>query len=449
MYCGELQKRHVGEKVVLQGWAHNIRKHRKVAFIDLRDREGLVQITCGPDQALSIHPEYVLEITGTVHARPAGTENPDMFTGEVEVHAEQITVLNESKTPPFEISEHCTASEEVRLKHRYLDLRRPQLQRNMKMRHEIIKIAREFFYDHRFMELETPFLTKSTPEGARDFLVPSRLSQGSFYALPQSPQLFKQLFMVAGFDRYFQIAKCFRDEDLRADRQPEFTQIDVEMSFVDEIDVMAHTEQLVQNIVCLTTKEYIPIPFPRMSYTAAMRDYNTDKPDLREKTGQKFAFCWVIRFPLFEHTVDRKWVSVHHPFTAPELSSERNLLGDGEELPLNRHRSRSYDLVLNGVEVGGGSIRIHRADLQRTIFSILGIGPEEQREKFGFLLDALEYGAPPHGGIALGLDRLVAILAREDSIRDVIAFPKTQSGADPMSGAPAPVDLRQLKELGL
>ncbi len=585
MYCGQVRSEHVGKKITLTGWVHNRRDHGGVIFIDLRDREGLVQLVFHPERADvfarggSLRGEFVLEISGEVKPRPAGTENANLGTGQIEVWVEAVEVLNESRTPPFEISEFSNASEDVRLKHRYLDLRRPPLQKNLMLRHKITQASRDYLAQNGFLELETPFLTKSTPEGARDFLVPSRMSPGEFYALPQSPQLFKQLFMVAGFDRYYQVARCFRDEDLRADRQPEFTQIDIEMSFCDEEDIIGLIEGLIKKVFKDALGKDVDTPFLRLSYDEAMRRFGSDKPDMRyameicdvssvfAKTGFKvfagalaaggvvraicfkggasmsrteidkltewiktfgakglawvkytdagpestitkfftpeelsglqksteaqsgdivffgadqapvvsaymgalrvelakragltknknvFKFLWVEKFPLFEYSAEEKrYVSVHHPFTRPDESSEKEMLA--QDAPLSGEklaavRSRAYDIVLNGTELGGGSLRIHRSALQSKIFDILQISSESARSKFGFLLDALEFGAPPHGGIALGLDRFVALLAGEDSIRDVMAYPKTQKGTDPMSGAPSPVEAIQLRDVGL
>jgi aspartyl-tRNA synthetase len=586
VYCGQVRKDHAGKPIHLFGWVHNRRDHGGVLFVDLRDREGVVQLVFHPDRkdifkaAEGIRSEFVLEVTGEVRPRPAGTENPNLATGEIEVWVESFEVLNESKTPPFEISEFSNASEDVRLRHRYLDLRRPPLQKNLLLRHKVTQVTRDYLVKNGFLELETPFLTKSTPEGARDFLVPSRLNLGSFYALPQSPQLFKQLFMVAGFDRYYQIARCFRDEDLRADRQPEFTQIDLEMSFVDEEDVIGLVEGLIRDVFRHCLGREVEIPFPRLSHEEAMRRFGSDKPDLRygmeihdvsdvfRNTGFKvfsgalaaggvvralcykggaamsrteidkltdwvktfgakglawikitdkgpessiakflsekevedlpravdaqkgdiiffgadaaeavsaylgplrvelakrgglvkqaeglFKFCWVLDFPLFEYSAqDKKWNSVHHPFTRPAAVDEEafaSLPDEKLEEAARRAKSRAYDIVLNGTELGGGSLRIHRKALQEKIFRFLSISPESARAKFGFLLDALEFGAPPHGGIALGLDRFVALLAGEESIRDVMAYPKTQKGTDPLSGAPSPVEEGQLKDLAL
>ncbi len=562
-YCGQVNRDHLAQTVTLCGWAHRRRDHGGVIFIDLRDREGLVQVVCDPQHAETfataetIRSEFVLKITGRVRARPEGTENPNLPTGAIEVIADQIEILNPSLTPPFQLDDE-NLSENIRLTYRYLDLRRPPMQANMRLRYKVAKAMRDFLDTNGFIELETPMLTRSTPEGARDYLVPSRIHAGMFFALPQSPQLFKQLLMVAGFDRYFQITKCFRDEDLRADRQPEFTQVDIETSFMSEAEITGMVEAMIRDMFKRVQGIDLPDPFPRMTYAEAMGRFGSDKPDMRValelteltdvmrevefkvfreaanlKDGRvaclrvprggelsrkdiddltefakiygakglayikvnelakgmeglqspivKFlpeaavketlsrAGCqdgdivffgadrakivndtlgalrvkigherghavkewkplWVVDFPMFEYDdqADR-WVALHHPFTAPMLGHEDLLTSDpGKAL------SRAYDLVLNGWEVGGGSVRIHR---------------EEVQEKFGFLLDALQYGAPPHGGLAFGLDRLVALMAGAESIRDVIAFPKTQRANDLMTQAPNTVSEAQLKEL--
>jgi aspartyl-tRNA synthetase len=387
----------------------------------------------------------VIKVKGKVNRRPEGTTNPKLSTGEIEIMAQDLEILNRSLTPPFEIEENLDVTEEMRFKYRYLDLRRKKIFNNFILRHNLYKIIRTFLDKEGFIESETPILTKSTPEGARDYLVPSRLNPGQFYALPQSPQLFKQILMVAGIERYYQIAKCFRDEDLRADRQPEFTQLDLEMSFVGEEDIFSLTEQLIQLIFKEIKGIDIKVPFSRITFTEAQNRYATDKPDLRKELNAEFAFVWVIDFPLFKYNLEEKrWESEHHPFTSPR-HQDLDIL---EKTP-EKVKARSYDLVLNGMEVGSGSIRIHNQELQEKIFKIIGINKQQARKRFGFLLEAFQFGAPPHGGIAFGLDRLMAILSGEESIREVIAFPKTQKAFCPLTGAPSDVDERQLKELGL
>ena len=575
-YCGNLNISHADKEVILMGWAHRRRDHGGVIFIDLRDREGMVQIVFNPDSGEAVHGEahkirneFVLAVKGTVRKRPQGMENPALKTGEIEIIVSELEIMNESKTPPFSFDEE-EISENVRLKYRYLDLRRPALQQKLFLRSKLAAATRNYFDKNGFIEVETPFLTKSTPEGARDYLVPSRIYNGMFYALPQSPQLFKQLLMVSGFDRYYQIVKCFRDEDLRADRQPEFTQIDVEMSFITEEDIIQIMEGLMAQIFKVCLDRELKLPFPRLSYHDAVNRYGKDNPDTRfdmelvditsivsnsgfklfqevvaaggivkaikveqasglsrkdldelkdyvavygakglawarinatdwtspiykflrpeevEKINKAMgtkesdiiffvadvprvvndslgnlrlhlakklnlfkpddlAFSWITEFPLMEYSdSEKRYVSMHHPFTSPVLEDVAFLNSQPGKV-----RARAYDLVLNGSEIGGGSIRIHRKDLQAQVFKVLGLSNEEARSKFGFLLDALEYGAPPHGGIAFGLDRLTMIMTHAESIRDVIAFPKTQKAACLLSDAPSKVSIEQLMELSL
>lgn len=584
MECGQIREGHIGSRVTVAGWVFRRRDHGGLIFIDLRDRSGLLQVVFSPEASQEEHNnahdlrgEYVIAVSGTIRKRPAGTENPNLPTGAVELSADSLTVLNESAPLPYPMEEAADASESLRLKHRYLDLRRPELLQNLILRHRTAKFIRDFLDERKFLEIETPMLTKSTPEGARDYLVPSRLNPGQFYALPQSPQLFKQILMVAGLERYFQIVKCFRDEDLRADRQPEFTQVDLEMSFVDREDVMALIEEMLAGLFRSVLNLDVQTPFERLAYRDSMERFGNDKPDLRfglelrdmadlagsgsfkvfldvldsggrvkaingigmaglsrkeidllteeaksfgagglawikvkdgfespiakffpagvlsqmadrlgagdgdlmlfvadqEKVvhdvlsrlrlelGKRlnliqpgFRFAWVLDFPLLEwDPEEQRFQAMHHPFTAPAdedlgpLSSVDMSHRPSPGSPLAAVRAKAYDIVLNGYEIGGGSIRIHRRDVQRRMFEVLGIGEDEARTKFGFLLDALDFGAPPHGGIALGLDRLVMLMVGASSIRDVIAFPKTQKAFCLMSGAPSAVEPKQLREL--
>ena len=576
-HCNELGIQDEGSEVVLMGWVQRRRDHGGVIFVDLRDREGMTQVVFNPEVNAGVHAkahvirsEYVLGVRGKVARRLEGMANPNLVTGEIEIMVDELKILNAAVTPPFQIEESLDVSENIRLTHRHIDLRRPQLQKNLMTRHRVTDAVRRYLNDTGFLDIETPFLTRSTPEGARDYLVPSRVNPGQFYALPQSPQLFKQLLMISGFDRYYQIVRCFRDEDLRADRQPEFTQIDMEMSFVGEEDVMAVAEGMMKTVFKQVLDRDLAPPFPRLTYAEAVGRYGLDKPDtrfgmelrdisdivagsgfkvfadvvkkggivkavnakgcvdmtrkeiddltdfvavyrakglayikvredqwqspiakfftdeekaamaerldmvpgdlvffgadqpkvvnealghLRGHLGQKlglidedrFDFLWVTHFPLMEYDeTEKRYQALHHPFTAP-LEEDFDLLAED---PL-KVRSRAYDLVLNGNEVGGGSIRIHRTDLQEKVFSALGLAPEDYQEKFGFLLSALESGAPPHGGIAFGLDRLVMLLCGQPSIRDIIAFPKTQKAACLLTGAPSDAAKAQLEELSL
>jgi aspartyl-tRNA synthetase len=572
--CGQLRKSDVGKTVKLAGWVHSYRDHGGLVFIDLRDRDGLTQLvfdtdTCGKahhDESRKLRSEWVISVHGTVVARGADLVNPKLPTGEIEIRVKDLEVLSTSPTPPFTPDEHETVSEDKRLAFRYLDLRRPEMQANLRTRSRATKIMRDYLADLGFWEIETPFLTKSTPEGARDFIVPSRLVPGSFYALPQSPQLFKQLLMVSGCDKYMQIVRCFRDEDPRADRQAEFTQLDVEMSFIDRENIIAIMEGLLRKIWKDILGKDIPNPIPHMPYDEAMSKFGSDRPDLRfgmplhdvtdlgqktdfgvfknaamvkviavpgggklsrketdalaewakgfgakglavtkvtaagldtgvakflapiaaeliQRTGAKdgdllcfaadkpkivhkvlgelrlkmardlkmtpsdeFAWLWVVDFPAFEFDeTEKRFAATHHPFTAPQ-DADLAKLDSRDPAVVESIKSKAYDIIVNGSEVGGGSIRIHRMDIQQKVFSLLGIDDAAQRAKFGFLLDALHYGAPPHGGIALGLDRVIMILRGTSNIRDVIAFPKTQSGADLMCGSPSPVDEKQLRE---
>ena len=581
-YCGLVNAAHLDQTVTLCGWAHRRRDHGGVIFIDLRDREGLIQVVCDPDRkdtfatAERIRNEFVLKITGMVRRRPEGTANPSLTSGEIEVLAQDIEILNHAATPPFQLDED-NLSENVRLTHRVIDLRRPQMQKNMMLRYKVAMAFRRFLDAQGFIDIETPMLTKSTPEGARDYLVPSRVHAGQFFALPQSPQLFKQMLMVAGFDRYYQITKCFRDEDLRADRQPEFTQVDIETSFLGETEITAIMEELIRTVFRETLGADLPNPFPRISHAEAMARYGSDKPDLRvklefteltdlmkkvdfkvfraaaeladgrvaalripgggsltrkeiddyttfvaiygakglayvkvnekakgaeglqspilkflpadivaqilERTGARdgdlvffgadrakvvndalgalrvkighekgaaggyleggWRPLWVVDFPMFEYDEeDKRWVALHHPFTSPKDGHEAFIDTDP-----GKCLAKAYDLALNGWEIGGGSVRIHREEVQSKVFRALAIGAEEAEQKFGFLLDALKYGAPPHGGLAFGLDRIVTMMTGAESIRDVIAFPKTQRAQCLLTNAPGPVDEKQLREL--
>jgi len=435
-----------GKEVVLFGWVNSIRDHGKIVFIDLRDRSGLVQIVGQKEDWPDLKTEFVLRVRGKVKERPAGLVNADLITGKVEIALEEVKVLATAKDLPFDIyGSGAKINDTIRLKYRYLDMRRSRLQENLRRRHQLLHSFRQHLTKDGFWEIDTPNLSKSTPEGARDFLVPSRLQPGRFYALPQSPQQYKQLLMVGGVEKYFQIATCFRDEDLRADRQLEFKQIDIEMSFVDREDVLKKTETLIKKVMADLGGEIAVDSFPRLTYQEAMDKYHTDKPDLRKKKGSsELAFCWVLDFPLFEKTATKMITPVHHPFTSPN-PADLPLL-DKEPFKV---RSWQYDLVCNGWEVGGGSIRITDPVIQSRIFQILGHSQEEIEQRFGHLLEAFEYGVPPHGGIALGFGRLLALLAGETNIREVIPFPVNASGITAVMNAPTSVDQEQLEELGI
>jgi len=454
---------YLNKEITLFGWVDSRRDHGKIIFIDLRDKTGLVQLVFSPDKkeiydlADKLRPEWVIEIIGQVNSRPKGMENPKLTTGTVEIEVTNLKVITEAQTPPFDLAtDGQEIGEDVRLKYRYLDLRRNRMKKNLVHRHQFIKFIRDYLTNKDFVEVETPNLTKSTPEGARDYVVPSRLDPGKFYALPQSPQQYKQLLMVAGLERYFQIARCFRDEDTRGDRQPEFTQLDLEMDFPSQEDILSLIENLFKDLVekLYPEKKIQQFPFPRLTCREAMEKYQSDKPDLRKGKNDKneLAFAFIVDFPLFEWKEEEKrFDAVHHPFTRPKFENNENInqvikrLKQDPSKPL----AQQYDFILNGYEIGGGSLRIHEAELLEAIFEIMGHKKEVIYQKFGHLLEAFSYGVPPHGGIALGLDRILMILENEPSIREVIAFPKTGDGRDLMMNAPSEVDDKQLKDLHL
>lgn len=446
----------VGSEVELYGWIDVRRDHGKVIFLDVRDRSGICQAVCGPwsgeevyARAQKVRSEWVVKVSGLVKERPENLINKNIPTGAVEIEIKKLEVLNEAQTPPFAINDDgYEIGEEVRMQSRYVDLRRPRLARNLATRHRVIKFIRDYLDEMGFFEIETPIITKSTPEGARDYVVPSRLYAGKFYALPQSPQQYKQLLMAAGVEKYFQIARCFRDEDTRGDRQPEFTQMDLEMSFVDRDDVMALNEALLIALVqkLFPEKKIQQVPFPRLTYAQAMEQYGTDRPDIREDKNNPnlLAFCWVIDFPFFEKSDDGGWTFTHNPFSAPQ---EAHLPWLMNKEHIGEILTTQYDVVLNGFEAGGGSIRNHRPEALKKVFEVMGFSDERIEKNFGHMLAALASGAPPHGGIAWGLDRLLALLLGEPNIREVIAFPKTGDARDPMMDAPSDVEKKQLDEL--
>ncbi|MBI2097340.1 MAG: aspartate--tRNA ligase [Candidatus Vogelbacteria bacterium] len=448
-------KNRIGETVTLAGWVDVRRDHGQLIFFDLRDGSGKVQLVVGPgpvhETADKLRPEWVIEVIGQIKKRPEKMVNSEIANGDLEVEVGEIKILNQAETPPFDLqTDGRELAEEIRLEYRYLDLRRPRLQQNLHFRHRLVKFIRDYLSERGFIEVETPILSQTTPEGARDYLVPSRLQPGQFYALPQSPQQYKQLLMVAGVEKYFQIARCFRDEDTRGDRQPEFTQLDLEMAFVEQEEVMILNETLLIALVkeLLPGKKILQTPFPRLTYREAMDEYGSDRPDLRpnKNDSQTLAFCWITDFPFFEKTETGAWTFTHNPFSAPKPEFMEQLL-KGEKI--GEIITSQYDIVLNGSEIGGGSIRNHRPEALRAVFRILGYDAAAIARNFGHLLQALARGAPPHGGIAWGLDRLVSILAGEPNIREVIAFPKTGEGRDLLMGAPAAVTPEQLKELKL
>ncbi len=458
-YISELVEGVVGNTVACAGWVHNRRNMGKLVFFDLRDSTGLLQVVCVPQEmdeasgaaVQDMRPEFVIEVSGILQKRGAKQINPDIPTGSIELLAKQLRIVSVAKTTPFEIeNEDRQANEELRLKYRYLDLRHDRMAKNIVARANIIRSIRNFLSGRGFIEVETPILTKSTPEGARDYIVPSRITKGSFYALPQSPQQYKQLLMVAGIERYFQIARCFRDEDTRGDRQPEFTQLDLEMSFVEREDVMALNEELIIATVkeCYPEKKIQEIPFPRLTYAEAMKQYGTDRPDVRNDKNDPnlLAFCWVIDFPFFEKTEEGGWTFTHNPFSAAKPEHQADLLARKN---IGSILTTQYDVSLNGFEICGGSIRNHQREALAAVFEIIGFSADAIQKNFGHMLEAFDYGAPPHGGIAWGLDRFVMILQNEPNIREVIAFPKTSDGKDPMMDSPSAVSADQLKELGI
>ena len=446
--------KYLEKKVKVCGWAHSVRSHGKIIFIDLRDRSGILQMVFQPSAentykiAKEIRPEWVIEAIGKISKRPSKMANPKIETGRIELIVEEVKILSKAKTLPFSIDGHgYEISEEKRMKYRYLDLRRERMKKNLIMRQKVIQFMRDFLQKDDFVEVETPILTKSTPEGARDFIVPSRLEPGKFYALPQSPQQYKQLLQVAGIEKYFQIARCLRDEDLRADRQAEFTQLDLEMSFVSQEEILDLIERLHIDLVrkIFPEKKIQKIPFPRIPYVKAMEKYKTDKPDLRKNKNNpdELAFAFIVDFPMFEwRKEEKRWDAVHHPFTRPQTEDIKKIKKNQDKI-----LAYQYDFVLNGSEIGGGSLRSYKPEILEAVFEVMGHKKSEIRKKFGHLLEAFKYGVPPHGGIALGFDRFLAILFNEPNIREIIAFPKTGDGRDLMMGAPAEVDQEQLEEL--
>jgi aspartyl-tRNA synthetase len=450
-------KDHVGKEITIAGWVDIRRDQGKMVFFDMRDMSGIVQCVALPsraeviEKAKEVRPEWVLQVAGIVNKRPEKNVKAGVLNGDVELEVTGIEILNKAETPPFQINESSAGiNEDIRMKYKYLDLRTERMQKNIRMRDKIISFFRKYMHDNGFIEIETPIMMKGTPEGSREYVVPSRLFNGQFYVLPQSPQQFKQLCMVAGFEKYFQIARCMRDEDTRGDRQPEFTQLDYEMSFVTQEEVLEYTEAMFIELVKSTypEKKITQIPFPRMSYAESMEKYGSDKPDLRvnKDDPNELAFAWILDFPMFEKTDGGELQAVHHPFCSIKAEDKEKFM-KGEDL--FSIRANAYDLVLNAYELSSGSIRIHERDVQKQVFKLLNISEEDQQKKFGHMLEAFTYGAPPHGGFAPGIDRIVMILQNEPNIREVIAFPKTGEGKDLMMGAPTPITDKQLKELGI